>query len=62
MTLFFSVKQDEIQKLYEQFVSISSSREDDGVIDKKEFQQALGLKVPVTEYSFLLMLKGFIIC
>jgi len=35
---------DEIMKLYEQFLSISSSREDDGVIDKNEFKEALGLK------------------
>ncbi|EFC38422.1 predicted protein [Naegleria gruberi] len=35
---------DEIMKLYEQFISISSSREDDGVIDKNEFKEALGLK------------------
>ncbi|KAL9642334.1 hypothetical protein ABK040_007332 [Willaertia magna] len=35
---------EEIQKLYEQFRNISSSREDDGVIDKTEFKEALGLK------------------
>lgn len=35
---------DEVIKLYEQFRSISSSREDDGVIDKTEFKNSLGLK------------------
>eukprot|EP00761_Pharyngomonas_kirbyi_P011762 gb/GECH01011788.1/.p1 GENE.gb/GECH01011788.1/~~gb/GECH01011788.1/.p1 ORF type:complete len:197 (+),score=63.60 gb/GECH01011788.1/:1-591(+) len=35
---------DEVQDLYDQFKNISASRSDDGVIDKKEFQQALGLQ------------------
>ncbi len=42
--IFTLVEMDEIQKLYDQFRGISSSRDDDGVIDKMEFQTALGLK------------------
>lgn len=34
---------EEVKNLYEHFIGISSSREDDGVIDKKEFMDALGL-------------------
>eukprot|EP00762_Andalucia_godoyi_P006326 ANDGO_05858.mRNA.1 Calcineurin B-like protein 2 len=36
--------QDQIRSIYERFSKISSSREDDGVIDKNEFREALGLK------------------
>jgi len=39
-----AVTLDEIKRLYNQFKSIASSRDDDGVIDREEFQQALGLK------------------
>lgn len=35
---------DEIQTLYEHFRSISSSKDDDAVIDIEEFKAALGLK------------------
>lgn len=41
---FNTVSLDEVKKLYNQFNSIASSRDDDGVIDREEFQQALGLK------------------
>jgi len=34
----------EIQGLYAQYIRISKGENDDGVIDKAEFQQALGLK------------------
>lgn len=39
-----SFTQDEIFALYQQFEKISASREQDGVIDKQEFKEALGFK------------------
>lgn len=38
------VSQQEIEKLFQHFEKISGLQEKDGVIDKKEFQQTLGLK------------------
>lgn len=45
VTLTPAVSIDQIADLHRHFKSISSSLEDDGVIDRKEFQRALGLKV-----------------
>lgn len=38
------VSQQEIEKLFEHFAKLSGLQQQDGVIDKKEFQQTLGLK------------------
>ena len=41
---FFTVSQEEITKLYGNYHKIGKSETDDGVIDKSEFKEALGLK------------------
>lgn len=42
--IFILVSEDEIKKLHAHFKKISTSIQNDGVIDLAEFQQALGLK------------------
>jgi serine/threonine-protein phosphatase 2B regulatory subunit len=44
MFIPIQVTEDEVKKLHAHFKSISTSIQDDGVIDLAEFQQALGLK------------------
>jgi Ca2+-binding EF-hand superfamily protein len=39
------VTMSQIKELHRHFKNISSQVDDDGLIDKKEFQQALGLSV-----------------
>jgi hypothetical protein len=41
---YFVVKPEEVQVLYQIFKTISSTHQDDGVIDMKEFQNAMGFQ------------------